>query len=619
MKISIGVHNLSTSRTEVVRTGISHVVFNALREILNYSGSDFEFYPIFRMPITNFADTPFYEPAHFNATNIVLEKTFAELGYTKEDIIRRWPYVAEIFSPTYEQATYENQCLETIARTDLFFEVSLHDIRNVIDGARRINPKIKCGVCLHDLGPIKYPEFVNFGMEEWFGKQYMECLRYVDFSISVSRHTALDLADRQHVFSKTSGRLYYAALPSPQNQKDLSASLESCETVKKFPLIRPQNYICSVATLEPRKNLSYLVEGFWSFRRNFPEAASDLQLVLVGSQGWKNQTLISLIKQNPQNIVLTGYVSNEDLDLLYANALALVMPSHYEGFGLPIAQAREAGVPVITCANSSMPEASCLDAVYVRPWLPDELGCAIRQVQRLRNKQQSNVNISPCTESWRDLFLRWGRVFKEVLDRDGGSIVLPQQKGPIVMGLDVSETSIFRHLRLNPTQETWLAPRLHRLQSPVKDLSLFDERSLLINNGVLTELKSSLYDSGVFVLASPVRLEAILGLDIAINNGMRLVVCIDEGMVTSPDFAQFKLGIDRWAALIVCSSPDIKYELTRSINSSRIVVDREPFARVLTGEWREILSNLRRKVFQPEEFHGSQHSISARTAVSAPV
>src|SRR5690242_18218328 len=133
MKISIGLHNLSTSRTEAVRTGISHVVFNALKQVLDYSGTDFDFFPIFRMPITNFANTPFYEPAHFNATNVVLEKTFAELGVSVEDVITRWPYVGKIFSPEYNQLEYEKECIETIADTDLFFEVSLHDIRNVVD------------------------------------------------------------------------------------------------------------------------------------------------------------------------------------------------------------------------------------------------------------------------------------------------------------------------------------------------------------------------------------------------------------------------------------------------------------------------------------------------------
>lgn len=619
MKISVGVHNLSTSRTEVLRTGISHVVFNILREVLKYDGDDFEFYPIFRMPITNFADTPFYEPAHFNATKVVLEKTLAELGYTKEDIIRRWPYTAEIFSPDYDRANYENHCLETIAKTDLFFEVSLHDIRNVIDGARRINPRLKCGVCVHDLGPVKYPEFVNFGMEEWFGKQYMECLRYVDFSISVSRHTALDLGDRQHIFAKSSNRLYYAALPSPEGLKDAKESLESCATVNKFPDIQSQNYICSVATLEPRKNLSYLVEGFWSFRRNFPEAAKDLHLVLVGSQGWKNQALISLIKKNPQNIILTGYVSNEDLNLLYANALALVMPSHYEGFGLPIAQAREAGVPVITCANSSMPEASGLDAIYVRPWLPDELGCAIRQVQRLKDIKQNRARIASPTEGWRDLFSHWRQVFKEVLVRDNYANARFRRKCRAVVGLDVSESSVFRQLRLKPSHDAWFAPRLYRSQDPVENLSAFDERSLLINNGVFTELKSSLYDSGVFVLASPTRLEAIGGLDIAINNGMKLIVCVNENMIASPDFEQFKRGVERWASLIVCSCPQVKDAIGRDLDDQRIVVDREPFARVLTGEWEAILANLFRKVFQTEGFHGSKDSISAHTTISTLV
>ena len=99
--------------------------------------------------------------------------------------------------------------------------------------------------------------------------------------------------------------------------------------------ILPEKYILSVATNNKRKNIIALERAFSKISQNYP----DIKLVLVGSNYKQNQ--------NNDNIITTGYISDEKLKVLYKNALIYVFPSVYEGFGTPLIDAQSFGVPVI--------------------------------------------------------------------------------------------------------------------------------------------------------------------------------------------------------------------------------------------------------------------------------
>lgn len=114
-------------------------------------------------------------------------------------------------------------------------------------------------------------------------------------------------------------------------------------------------YILFVGTLEPRKNLKRLLEAYallsLNLKRQFP-------LVIAGGKGWGNVHLHAEIKKLDleDNIKLLDYVDEQKLHALYKNAHCLAMPSLYEGFGLPLVEAMQYGVPILTSNNSSMPE-----------------------------------------------------------------------------------------------------------------------------------------------------------------------------------------------------------------------------------------------------------------------
>jgi alpha-1,3-rhamnosyl/mannosyltransferase len=186
-------------------------------------------------------------------------------------------------------------------------------------------------------------------------------------------------------------------------------SRTAVEAVKK-QLGLPTEYLLSVGTIEPRKNLSTLVRALAVCKQKIP-------LVLVGWSGWEEKNWMENLAPPDllARIYRTGYVDEETLACLYTGARAFVYPSLYEGFGLPVLEAMACGVPVV-CANvSSLPEVAGSAALLVAPtevaemaylidslWMDDDL----RQRKALEGKER-------CKQfSWADTARKTYDVFK---------------------------------------------------------------------------------------------------------------------------------------------------------------------------------------------------------------
>ncbi len=110
--------------------------------------------------------------------------------------------------------------------------------------------------------------------------------------------------------------------------------------------IRATKYIFYLGTIEPRKNIKQLVESYALLPQEIRDAYS---LVLAGGKGWKDKEILEAIAAAIRagcNIIQTGYISDEEKIALYCNARCFAMPSHYEGFGMPIFEAMQYDVPV---------------------------------------------------------------------------------------------------------------------------------------------------------------------------------------------------------------------------------------------------------------------------------
>ena len=214
--------------------------------------------------------------------------------------------------------------------------------------------KIKKFLTVYDLIPILYPQFFEF-QEDHLIKKALHSLRPDNWVTCISHATKNDLCnylptinpDQVIVTPLAASELFY---PCDNHQE-----IESIKT--KYQIPNDVNYILSLSTLEPRKNIDHTIRCFAKLVEQ--ENIKDLYLVLVGTKGWDYEKIfneLSNLSKLKARIIVTGYVADEDLAALYSGAMAFVYPSFYEGFGLPPLEAMQCGVPVITSNTSSLPE-----------------------------------------------------------------------------------------------------------------------------------------------------------------------------------------------------------------------------------------------------------------------
>lgn len=137
-------------------------------------------------------------------------------------------------------------------------------------------------------------------------------------------------------------------------------------------------YLLYLGTLQPRKNLARLITAFSALH----PVPSDLQLVIAGAKGWLYADIFDQARQLglQDRVLFPGRIAEEDKAALISGAVALVFPSLYEGFGLPVVEAMQCGAPVICSNTSSLPEAAGDAALLVDPLDVDALAQAMRQV-----------------------------------------------------------------------------------------------------------------------------------------------------------------------------------------------------------------------------------------------
>ncbi|MDQ3098565.1 MAG: glycosyltransferase family 4 protein [bacterium] len=227
--------------------------------------------------------------------------------------------------------------------------------------------KAKRVTTVHDLIPFLYPEYVHPRIVAAHTHRWEIIRREIDsiivdadvtkkdiiarFNIPESKITVIPLGCDSRFFSI--GKL--------NTEDSLSSNAQSIQTLQTFGLTG-RSYILSVGTLEPRKNISRLIEAY-SLLDN--DIKTKYPLVIVGKKAWIGEFDL------PKGVIFTGYVDDIDLPYLYGNAKCFVMPSLYEGFGLPVLEAMASGTPVICSNRSSLPEIGGDDVHYIEN--PEEI------------------------------------------------------------------------------------------------------------------------------------------------------------------------------------------------------------------------------------------------------
>lgn len=154
-----------------------------------------------------------------------------------------------------------------------------------------------------------------------------------------------------------------------------------------YDLTKP--YVLFVGTIEPRKNLAALLDA-WELLA--PDLRSHFDLVVIGAPGWGDPGVLNRLRAGVAGVRYLGYVPEEDLPAVTAGATVFVYPSLYEGFGLPVAQAMAAGVPIVTSNVSSLPEIAADAALLVDPRSPSEIRDAIERLLESEDLRRSLGN-----------------------------------------------------------------------------------------------------------------------------------------------------------------------------------------------------------------------------------
>ena len=148
------------------------------------------------------------------------------------------------------------------------------------------------------------------------------------------------------------------------------------------------SYLLYVGTLQPRKNLTRLIKAFSEIKR------PRLKLVIGGKRGWFYEQIYDQVKdlKIEDRVIFTGYIPDEDLPGLIKSSRAYVLPSLYEGFGMPPVEAQSVGVPVVVSKISSLPEVVGESGIYIKdPYSVTSIKNALEEVLSLSANKRAEI------------------------------------------------------------------------------------------------------------------------------------------------------------------------------------------------------------------------------------
>ena len=261
-------------------------------------------------------------------------------------------------------------------------------------------------VTVHDLGYEYFPEAHTLQQRQylrWSTRRHVEKAAHL---IVDSEQTAEDL---KKFYGATDAQMTTAHLAADPTMQPASAEAR-IEARQVLGLNANEPYFLHVGTLQPRKNLARLLQAFQPLALQEPH----LKLVLVGAKGWGRSDLPKLAEELEieEQVVLPGYLPRIHLPAAYSAAHCLVMPSLYEGFGMPVLEAMACGTPVLYATGSSLDEVAGDAGLACDPLSVDSISQGLESMLRDGDLRERLSRRGPERASK----FSWHRCAKTVLD-----------------------------------------------------------------------------------------------------------------------------------------------------------------------------------------------------------
>ena len=232
--------------------------------------------------------------------------------------------------------------------------------------------EVPCVITIHDVIPEIRPDLCSLKFLDFYHFRIAPSVRAATKVITTSEFSKQEMVKYLKIDPAKVEVIYQGISP------EFSPRKLSCFPELRNRLGLPEKYILYVGMIEPRKNIENLITAFAKVAAQFP----DLHLVLAGRKD-SPQYNLDAVKEKTKvasRISEMGYVSQQDLPILYAGASMFVFLSLYEGFGRPVVEAMASGVPVITSNISSLPEITKDAALLVDPENIDDIAQAVSKV-----------------------------------------------------------------------------------------------------------------------------------------------------------------------------------------------------------------------------------------------
>lgn len=284
----------------------------------------------------------------------------------------------------------QHPCVRSLWRTYGIVNDLKHDGVDIFHGLSGELPLgihksgIKTVVTIHDLIFLRHPEYYNRLDVMIYAWKFRKTVKEADRIIAISECTKRDIMHYGNVPADKID-LIYQSCSTRFKKREEKATLNDVKA--RYDL--PQRYIVNVGTIEERKNIMLAVKAMqW--------IDEDISLVIVGRSTPYCETVKDYIAKNNlgNRVCILHNVGNADLPSIYQMAEVCVYPSRYEGFGIPVIEAIQSGLPVVACTGSCLEEAGGPHNLYVDPDDAEGMAKAIAQVLKGNDNREKRIRLS---------------------------------------------------------------------------------------------------------------------------------------------------------------------------------------------------------------------------------